>query len=203
MRLISLIIIVCALSLAAFAQSGGVKGKVKNENEKGLSGVEIAVKQDGQTVKSTSTNSKGEFFVSGLADGIYVLTFDKDGFSSGSFRVEIKKGKVRDLSDKNFILTVDRGTMVIVQGTVFDKDGFSLPGAKVEIARFTGGNVWEKIKAIYSSVDGEFLFKFPATRPTNYRVTVTYKDTEPQVKDKETEYAGIYRLSFIMPVKRQ
>ncbi len=198
-----MIVIIFSLALAVFAQSGGVKGKVKNENEKGLSGVEVVTKMDGKTVKTTSTDSKGEFFVSGLADGSYVLAFDKDGYSAGSFRVEIKKGKVRDLSDKNFILTVDRGTMVNIQGTVFDQDGFSLPGAKVEIARLTGGNVWEKIKAIYSSQDGEFLFRFPSGQPTNYRVTVTYKDIEPQVKEKNTDFAGIYRLSFIMPVKRQ
>jgi hypothetical protein len=202
-RLIILTIFVICLSFTAFAQSGGVRGKVKNDNDKGLSGVEVAAKADGKTVKSVTTDSKGEFFISGLAEGLYVLTFDKEGFSSGSYRVEIKKGEVRNLSTRNFILTVDRGTMVMIQGTVFDQDGLSLPGAKVEIARLTSGNVWEKIKAIYSSEDGEFLFRFPSGKPTSYRVTVTYKDLEPQVKEKDTDYAGIYRLAFNMPVKRQ
>jgi hypothetical protein len=201
-RFISLLILMTTVSLTAFAQSGGIKGKVKNEADKGLAGVELKVKVDGKIVKTGSTDSSGEFLIGGLADGMYVLSFEKDGYSSGSFRVEIKKGKIRDLSSKNFILPRDRGNMVALQGTVFDQIGFSVPGARVEVSRMTAGKSWEKLKAIYSSENGEFIFRFPASdSETTYRVTVSYKDVEPQVKEKATDVAGIYRLSFNLPVK--
>jgi len=203
-RYITLIIFVMSLSFTALAQSGGVRGKVIiDSNDRSLSGVAITVGQEGKELKSTTSGSKGEFSISGLADGIYTLTFDKDGYSKSALKFEVKKGKVTDLSNRRLGMRVDQGTMVLVQGTVFDQDGLSLPGAKVEIARLTGGNVWEKIKAVYSSGAGEFLFRFPSGTPTNYRVTVTYKDLEPQVKEKSTDFAGIYRLAFHLPIKRQ
>lgn len=201
MRYINLFILILSLSLAATAQSGGVKGKVKNENERGLAGVDVTVSQEGKTLKSASTDSKGDFFISGLADGLYILHFEKDGYSSGSFRTEIKKGKVKDLSARNFVLPQDRGNLVTIQGGVFDATGFSVQGARVEISRLTGGGVWEKIKAIYSSQDGEFVFRFqPTDQETKYRVTVSYKGVEPMTKEKATDSAGIYRLSFNLPV---
>lgn len=204
MRLLGLFSLVMMLSLGALAQSGGVKGKVRGENERGLSGVSINVQSDGKVIKSDTTSSSGEFYITGLADGPYVLTFDKDGHSAGSFRVEVKKGKVIDLSSKNFILPRDKATFVTIQGTVFDEQGFSLPGAKVEIAKKTGGNVWEKQKVIYSSEDGEFLARFNPEKSSEatYRITVTYQGAEPQVKEKVVDFAGIYRLAFNLPIKR-
>jgi len=204
-RSICLIFTVIFLSFAAFAQSGGVKGKVIiDSNDRSLPGVAITASQDGKDLKNTTSDGKGGFYIDGLADGIYTLTFDKDGYSRSSIRFEVKKSKITDLSGRRLGMQVDRGTMVIIQGAVFDQDGFSLPGAKVEIARLTSGNVWEKLKAIYSSQDGEFIFRFPPEKSeTNYRVTVTYKDAPPQVKEKSTDFAGIYRLAFNMPVKRQ
>jgi hypothetical protein len=201
MRYPILFILILSLSLTALAQSGGVKGKVKNEDERGLAGVSVTVSQEGKTFKNASTDSKGEFFITGLADGLYVLHFEKDGYSSGSFRTEVKKGKVKDLSGRNFILPQDRGNLVTIQGGVFDATGFSVQGARVEISRLTAGGAWDKIKAIYSSQDGEFVFRFPPTdKEATYRVTVTYKNIEPQVKEKTTDSAGIYRLSFNLPL---
>ncbi len=203
-RFLTLTFVLLSLSLAAFAQSGGVKGKVRVEsNDKGLGGVEITAEQEGKVLKTASSAANGDFYIQGLADGIYTLTFDKDGYSKSGLRFEVKKGKITDLSNRRLGMRVDQGTMVIVQGTVFDQDGFSLPGARVAIERLTSGNVWEKIKAIYSSEDGEFLFRFPSNTPTTYRVTVSYKDTPPQTKERPTDFAGIYRLAFNLPVKRQ
>ena len=204
-RFIGTFSFVLLFALAAFAQSGGVKGKVIiDSNDKSLPGVEITASQEGKDLKSTTSGSKGEFYVDGLADGIYTLTFDKDGYSKSSIKFEVKKGKITDLSNRRLGMMADRANFVTIQGTVFDQDGFSLSGAKVEIARLTGGNVWEKLKAIYSSEDGEFLFRFtPLGKETNYRITVTYKNVEPQVKEKTVDFAGIYRLAFNLPVKRQ
>ena len=202
MRFPILFILITSLSIAAFGQSGGVKGRVvADENERSLSGVEIVAIQDGKEVKSVKSDSKGGFSLQGLSDGIYSLSFDKDGYRHSTVRFEVKKGKVNDLTGRRLAMLRDEGSQVLIQGTIFDQAGFSVPGARVEISRLTGGNVWEKIKAIYSSQSGEFIFRFePTSQEINYRVTVTYKGVDPIAKEKTADSAGIYRLSFNLPI---
>jgi hypothetical protein len=202
MRYLSLITLLFLLSFAAPAQRGGVKGRVVAEdNERALAGVQIVAAQDGKDVKTASSDSKGGFTVEGLADGLYSLSFDKDGYRHSTVRFEVKKGKVTDLTNRRLAMLRDHGSLVSIQGGVFDATGFSVQGARVEIAKLTGGGVWEKIKAIYSSQDGEFVFRFqPTDQETKYRVTVSYKGVEPMVKEKATDSAGIYRLSFNLPI---
>src|SRR5262245_6206489 len=131
MRILAFIILLLSLSLTAMAQNGGVKGKIRSQrNERGLSGVEVVAERDGEAVKSTTSDSNGDFTITGLADGSYQLKFTKEGFSSGSFRLDIKNGSFRDLSKNTLLMYVDRGTMITIQGGVFDQNGFSLPGAK-------------------------------------------------------------------------
>src|ERR1700755_190305 len=98
MRYISLIILALTFSLTTLAQSGGVKGKVREDDtDRSLAGVEITVSQSEKTVKTATSSAKGEFFIQGLADGIYALSFDKDGFQRGTIRIKVEKGKVTDL----------------------------------------------------------------------------------------------------------
>jgi hypothetical protein len=202
MRYLILSVLIVLLSLSASAQSGGVKGRVvADENERSLSGVEIVAMQDAKEVKSVKSDSKGGFSFQGLADGIYSLSFDKDGYRHSTIRFEVKKGKINDMTGRRLAMLRDPGSLVLIQGTIFDQSGFSVPGARVEISRMTGGNVWEKIKAIYSSESGEFIFRFePTSQEINYRVTVTYKGIDPIAKEKTADSAGIYRLSFNLPI---
>lgn len=205
MRITVLFILILSLTFSALAQSGGVKGKVISEStDKSLPGVEITVEQNSQKLKSTTSDQKGNFYFDGLADGLYMLTFEKDGYSRSTIRIEVKKSKITDLSGRRLALPVDRSTFVTIQGTVFDQEGFSLGGAKVEIAKKTSGNVWEKLKTQYTSEDGEFLARFqPEIKDqATYRITVTFKDATPISKEKMVDFAGIYRLAFNMPVKR-
>jgi hypothetical protein len=203
MRIFSLFILVFAFTVSAFAQSGGVKGRVISEaTEKSLSGVDISLEQDGKKLKSARSDGKGGFYFDGLADGIYSLVFDKDGYSRSSIRFEVKKSKITDLTNRRLALPADKSNFVTIQGSVFDKNGFSLPGAKVSVERLTGGNVWEKLKTIYSGQDGEFIFRFPPlNKQTQYRVSVAYLDLPAQVKEKTADFAGIYRLVFNFDVQ--
>jgi hypothetical protein len=90
----------------------------------------------------------------------------------------------------------------VIQGTVLDQNGFSVQGAKVEIARLTAGNAWDKLKTIYSSQNGDFIVRFePTDAQVKYRVTVTYGDVPPQVKEKETDTAGLYKLTVNLPAQ--
>jgi hypothetical protein len=193
----------CALCMGALAQStGGIKGKVRDEKERGLAGVEIIVRQDGKDVKSTTTDRKGMFLLDGLKEGKYNIHFEKDGYSSGTlFKITVPFGRIRDLGDR-LVLTVDKGTLTIVQGSVFDKDGFSLPGAKVQIARVTSGGGLDPIRTTYTQEDGEFIFKFTDSSAT-YRITATYKDSPPVSKDVVTEGAAVYRVALNISISRK
>src|SRR5882757_8175562 len=103
--LLAILIISLSLSLTAFAQSGGIKGKVRDDdNDRSLADVEVVVSQSGKTLKTANSSASGDFFIQGLADGIYSLSFDKDGYQRGTIRIEVKKGKVTDLNNRRLAL---------------------------------------------------------------------------------------------------
>lgn len=81
---------------------GIVKGKVSSEigkvkvdeevqgNEDGLQGAFVHVTDYlGARIKTSETNSKGNFELKGLANGTYTVTVDKVGFKSTSFQITI------------------------------------------------------------------------------------------------------------------
>ena len=77
------------LSLSAYAQTGGVKGKVvSRDGREAISGVAISV--DGVAV-NTTTNEDGEFIIEGLAPGQYNMTFEALDFEELSLMVRIKE----------------------------------------------------------------------------------------------------------------
>ncbi|MCB1024064.1 MAG: carboxypeptidase regulatory-like domain-containing protein, partial [Acidobacteria bacterium] len=148
-------------ALAILGQDpGSVKGIVRAESGKKLSGVEIVARQDGKNLKSTRTDKSGEFRIDGLNPGKYNLVFEKDGFASGVlYDVLIIGKKVNNLKDR-LIMSIDEGTLVIVKGSVFNQFGRSIYGAKVVIEEIRSDNSTKKIDEIYSSRSGQFTFKF-------------------------------------------
>jgi hypothetical protein len=108
----------------AIAQStGSVKGKVRSPRGQAVSGVEVTARRDSADVKSVKSGSKGDFIMSGLEPGVYDFVFDAAGYNSAiRYKIEVRPGKTVDLGDK-LVLVVDRGTLVIVQGSVFYKNG--------------------------------------------------------------------------------
>lgn len=196
-------------SFAAFAQSGGIKGKVRTTRGDGISGVTITARQNGEDVKSVSSDKNGKFVLENLKAGIYNIVFTKNGFSSGlKYDVEIAQDKIRDLGDR-LILTVDQGTQVIIKGTVFDKDGRSLAGVKVDIEKVLSDGSTQKLRSVYTSSGadegirggegnsrGDFTFKF-SQGAAKYRVTASTKDLTAS-KEVEVESAAIYRLAITL-----
>ncbi len=145
----------------AFAQTGGVKGKVKNDKGDGIAGAEVTVRQNGKDLKSTKADSKGNFTITGLKTGKYNVVFDANGFAAGAlFDVEVKDGDTRDLG-KGLILFVDQGSQIIVRGNVFDANGFIIPGAKVEMLVRRADGDFKKFTNSYSNSSGEFGFRHP------------------------------------------
>jgi hypothetical protein len=201
LRIILTFLIAAIFSFGAQAQeTGGAKGKVRNSNGDGVSGVQISVRQKERELKTTTTDSKGDFIVDGLKPGYYNFVFDKSGFAlSTLYNVEIKKKSIRDLGPK-LILAVDRGTLVIINGSVFFRDGTSIAGAKVEIARLNSDGSARKVGSGYTSESGEFTFRFPEGA-ARFRVTAFAKGQSAS-KEIAVDSAAVYRLAIMLEIER-
>lgn len=195
--LISLAFLVGASAI--FAQ-GGVKGKVRSNKGVGIANATVTARQDGKDVKSTRSNAKGEFILTGLRSGVYSLIFDADGFQSGLYQgLEIKNGDTRNLGDR-LILMPDQGTQVIINGSVFYKEGTSLGGAKVDIERIDADGTARKVTSLYTNVSGEFTFRQPQGA-AKFRITAKFKGAEGS-KEIEVGTAAIYRLAITLDISR-
>ena len=126
LKLIGISTLLALTSMSIFAQSGGVKGKVRSNKGTGVGNASVTARQSGKDVKTVRSDAKGVFQLTGLSTGVYSLVFDADGFQSGLLQgVEVKGGNVRDLGDR-LILMPDQGFLVIVNGSIFYKEGTSL-----------------------------------------------------------------------------
>ncbi|CAN5644876.1 hypothetical protein BH24ACI2_BH24ACI2_03610 [soil metagenome] len=183
-------------SIAIAQDNGGLKGKVRGTKGDGIGGATIIARQSGKDVKSTNSDSKGNFELTGLKPGLYNLVFDKTGYSSGlMYNVEIKNKKIRDLGDR-LVLTVDQGQQIILKGSVFDQDGRSIGGAKIEIEKILSDGSAKKVGSGSASNSGEFTFKFPQGA-TKFRITASAKGVSAS-KEVEVDNAAIYRLAITL-----
>lgn len=188
-------------SIVAFAQdTGSVKGKIRTTGGDGIAGVTITARQKGEDVKSATSDTKGNFVMSGLKAGIYNLVFTKSGYGQGVlYNIEVKSKKETDLGGR-LILGVDQGTLVIIKGSVFNQDGVSIFGAKIEVEKINSDGSTKKVGTGYSSEMGEFTFKFPKGS-TKYRITATVKGVSAS-KEIEVDDAAIYRLALTIDLKK-
>ena len=200
-KVLLLISLLAFSSVFAFAQeTGGIKGKIRTSDGDGISGATVTARQDGKDLKSVAADKKGKFVLDGLKPGIYNLVFEKSGYSSGIlFKVEIERKKTRDLGDR-LIMDVDRGTLIIINGSVFSKTGRSVYGAKVKIEKISSDGSAKQIgDSVYTSQSGEFIFRQPDEK-AKYLVTAYTKDASAK-EEIEVDGAAIYRLSLILDVK--
>jgi hypothetical protein len=193
--------ILAFMSIATLAQDrGGIKGKVRTTGGDGISGVKIIARQNGEDVKSVSSDTNGKFVLENLKTGIYNIVFTKNGYSSGlKYNVEVRKGKVGDLGDR-LILTVDQGTQVIIKGSVFNEGGRSLSGAEVKLERISDDGSFQKIASSYTNVSGEFTFRQPE-RTAKFRITASVKGASAS-KEVEVSSAAIYRLAITLTAEK-
>jgi hypothetical protein len=188
-------------AFAIAQETGSVKGKVRDQDGDKIAGAKITVRLDGKDLKSTTSDSKGEFRISDLAPGKYNLVFEKKGFSIGVlYNVEVRNKKINNLKDR-LVLSVDQGTLIIVEASVFNQNGFSLNGAKVEIEEVYSDGKTKKVGSGYSSQDGDITFRFKE-RPTKYRVTASVKDITA-TKEIEVSEAAIYRTAITLDISKK
>jgi hypothetical protein len=191
-------LIILLTAATAFAQdptTGGIKGKVRTKGQ-GLTGdVIVTVRQNDREVAHASTNRKGEFQISGLAPGIYGLTFRKPGLSMGTLEdVRVRAGKTNELPD-HLILTINEASIAKLSGSVFNEGGFSFPNVRVELARLNADGTTKKLDGRLTNESGQFVFRLSPDKAT-YRVTVKAEGAEAQTKDVEIDGALIYRIAF-------
>jgi 5-hydroxyisourate hydrolase-like protein (transthyretin family) len=185
---------------SAFAQSGGVKGRVRSNSGSGIANASVTARRDGKDVKSARTDSKGNFVMQGLASGVYNIVFDAGGYSSGvKYNVEIKDKKIRDLGDR-LILSIDKGSQVILKGSVFFKEGFTATGVKVEIERVNADGTVKHLGEVFTNGFGEFTFLQPEG-PAKLRLTARYKEGSG-TKEVDVDGAAIYRLAISLDISK-
>jgi Carboxypeptidase regulatory-like domain len=195
-----LFLIACCLPFTAYSQStGGAKGKIRNSRGDAISGVSVTARRDSKDIRTVTSNSKGEFKLEGLEPGVYNFVFDAAGYSSAMrYKIEVRQNKTVDLGDR-LILLVDRGTLVIIQGSVFFKNGTSVTGAKVEVEKLNADGTTRSFPAIWTNISGEFTFRQPEGR-AKYRITAKYKEKSAQ-KEIEVDSAAVYRLAITLDIE--
>ncbi|CAN5404778.1 hypothetical protein BH10ACI1_BH10ACI1_19260 [soil metagenome] len=200
-RVLSILALLFAVSSLALAQdTGSLKGKVRTTKGDGIAGVTIIARQNGEDVKSATSDSKGNFVINGLKPGNYNLAFTKNGYSSGVlYNIEVKKKSETDLGDR-LILSADQGTLVLIKGSVFNQDGVSIYGAKIVVEKVNGDGSVKKVGSGYSSESGEFTFRF-AEGTAKYRVTASAKGVSAS-KEIEVDSAAIYRLAITLKIEK-
>ena len=200
LRLANALVVALLLSVAGAAQkgarptTGGVKGKVKVDAGHAAGNVQILVQRGEDEVARAETDAKGNYELSGLAPGIYTLTFRKAGLKTAQHReVEVRAGKVKSLGDKVF-LPVDEGAIAFVRGSVFDEVGRSVRGAQVEIARIGADGATRKLDGRVTNETGAFSFRL-LPDAARYRVTAR-ANGRAAAKDVEVEGAMVYRVAL-------
>jgi len=200
LKLIGISALITLASVSVFAQSGGVKGKVRANNGSGIANATITARQFGKDIKTVRSDAKGVFQMTGLETGVYSLFFDADGFQSGLLQgVEVKGGNVRDLGDR-LILRPDQGNLVIVNGSIFYKEGTSLGGAKVEVELVNADGSTKRLTTLYTTIQGEFIYKRPEGA-AKLRFTAKFKGAEG-VKEVEVNTAAVYRFALTLDISR-
>ena len=199
-RFASVALLIAASALAAAAQTGGFKGKVRNNRGAGIAGASVTVRQNGKDIKTVRSDAKGNFVIDGLAEGKYNIVFDAGGFSSGVlYNVEAKNKNIRDLGER-LMLSVDQGTQVIIRGSVFYREGTSVTGAKVELERDNGDGTFKSIASALTNISGEFTFRRPEG-DAKYRVTAKFKGATGS-KEIQVSNAAIYRTAISLELSR-
>ena len=95
--LLTIAAVLCAASLLAQSDWGGVTGTVVNRAGRApIAGAALTLSQNGETVAATTSDSEGKFLVEGLPNGIYDMTVKAPGFLDAHLNVTVE-GYVKDL----------------------------------------------------------------------------------------------------------
>ena len=197
-----LLLILALFNVSTFAQTtGNIKGKVITAKGAKITEVIVVARQNDKDIKTVVTDSKGEFVLDNLETGSYNIVLEKYGYASATiYNIKVQKNKTFNFGNK-LILTVDKGTQVIIEGSVFDKDGKSIPNAKIEINYLSTDGVAQKIGDGFTNESGEFAFRFPESTGI-YIIRASIKGNSAS-KEIEVNNATVYRLALTLPASNK
>ncbi len=186
---------VLIFAVSTMAQSGGIRGKVRDAQGRAIPNATVAARQEGEDIKTVRTDRKGDFRITGLRQGTYNVAVEAEGFASGvRFGVEVKNSVV-NIGDR-LILNPDLGNLVLVRGSVFFKEGRSVTGARVEMFEVGKDGSLKNLGSTYTNVSGDFTFRFPE-REATLRIRASYRGVSG-TKDIEVDMRGIYRTAITL-----
>jgi Carboxypeptidase regulatory-like domain len=176
--------------------TGGIAGRVRVPSGQSAAGISVLVRRGDEEVAQTTTNSKGEFELQGLAPGRYGMTLRKPGLEVGRTEdLEVRAGKTLSLKS-NLFLGVDEGSIAHLRGSVFTSEGRGVGGAKVELARIEENGSLRKLDDRVANGYGMFAFRLPPGR-ARYRVTAKANGMEG-AQDVEIDGAAIFRVAVTL-----
>ena len=95
--LLTIATVLCATSLFAQGEWGGVKGTVVNRAGRApIAGASLILSQSGEKVASATSDADGKFLIEGLSNGMYDMVVKAPGFLDANVNVTVE-GYVKDL----------------------------------------------------------------------------------------------------------
>jgi hypothetical protein len=174
--------------------SGAIKGKVRVERGS-PSGVAVILLEGDREVSRVQSDKKGDFVISHVVPGVYSVRLRKPGLMVGTIDdVAVKAGQTRTLGDRLY-LTVDPGSLALINVSVFDPSGRSVPDVRVDLMKIISDNQVEKIDTHETDESGQFIFRLPPA-PAKYRLIIMSNGAEHVSKDVEIEQAARYSVAL-------
>jgi hypothetical protein len=194
MRKALLLVLLSAGALGA-QEAGSIRGQVKEQDGRSLAGVSVrAVQVQDESRKFEATSDeKGQYALTGLPPGSYLLSFEKQGYRTfKTRRLEVGEGETVRIR-RAVELAPEQPPYAVLRGSVFTADGFSLPNASVVIERISEGR---RFKRETTSRDGgEFAFRLPPEK-ANYRITASARGIEPASKEMEIDGDEVRQIAL-------
>ncbi|MDQ3012132.1 MAG: carboxypeptidase-like regulatory domain-containing protein [Acidobacteriota bacterium] len=197
--LITMLVLSFSTATGVSAQTGTIKGKVKEEGGKAMEGVLVQAinvrnKEDKQQVNS---DSKGDFEFSGLPAGDYSFSFEKQGYKTFLTRkLAVIGGETLRLTAE---LKREGEPFSLIRGAVLNSIGYSMPNASVLLERIDGGRKFKQEKA--SGEGGQFVFRLKAEK-AKYRITANARGFQSASTEIEIESDEVRNIALtLQPVK--
>ena len=177
--------------------TGGVRGKVVDEEGKGIEGVTIEMEFKGESrqkiAKSQLTDKKGGFVRMGLADGTWKFTFSKEGYKTYSMEMGLSLGGFSEAPD-----------IVLTRGATPAAASPGAPVAAVLPATPESSKAGESYtKAVEAAQAGRYdearpmleaiLAQFPNLAPAHYNLGYVLQNLKDW-KAAEAEYQRVTEL---------
>ena len=191
------LVLVISLSFVCAGQdktTGAIKGKVRVERGS-PAGVAVVLLEGDREVTRVQSDKKGDFVIPHIAPGVYSVRFRKPGLSVGTIDdIAVKAGQTRALGDRLY-LSVDAGSIALINVSVFDQSGRSVPDVRVDLAKIVSENNLVKVDTHTTDESGQFVFRLPPDH-AKYRLTIMSNDAERFSKDVEVEMAARYAVAL-------